>query len=102
MAIEKTIIIKAETKEAAANVQKLNTQIQATDEATVAAESGFVALTSTINAAGLAFKALGIGLIVSAFVALKDALGENQVIMDKVNIATAVIGDIFQKLVNTI
>ena len=102
MAIEKTIIIKAETKEAAANVQKLNTQIQATDEATVAAESGFVALTSTINAAGLAFKALGIGLIVSAFVSLKDALGENQVVLDKVNIATAVIGDIFQKLVNTI
>ena len=102
MAIEKTIIIKAETKEAAANVQKLNTQIQATDEATVAAESGFIALTSTINAAGLAFKALGIGLIVSAFVSLKDALGENQVVLDKVNIATAVIGDIFQKLVNTI
>ena len=84
MAIEKTIIIKAKTEDAVTNVQKLNTEIQATDEATVAAESGFVALTGTINAAGLAFKALGIGLIVSAFVKLKDLLGQNQVVMDAV------------------
>jgi len=99
MAVEKTIKIKADTSEAVTNVEQLNTEINATDEATVAAESGFVALTGTINAAGLAFKALGVGLIVSAFIQLKELLGQNQVVMDKLSIAGETVGAVFQKII---
>ena len=101
MAVEKVIKIVAKTDEAVTSVEKLNTEIQATDEATVAAESGFVALTSAINASGLAFKALGVGLIVSAFVKLKDMLGENQVVMDAVTRASESVGFVFNALINT-
>ena len=102
MAVEKVIKIVAKTDDAVKNVDKLNTEIQATDEATVAAESGFVALTSAINAAGLAFKALGVGLIVSAFVKFKEILGQNQVVMDTINTISTATSEIFLRLTDTI
>jgi hypothetical protein len=102
MAVEKVIKIVAKTDDAVKNVDKLNTEIQATDEATVAAESGFIALTGAINAAGLAFKALGVGLIVSAFVKFKEILGQNQVVMDTINTISTATSEIFLRLTDTI
>lgn len=102
MAVEKVIKIVAQTEGAVQNVDKLNTEIEATDEATIAAKSGFVALTSAINAAGLAFKALGVGLIVSAFVKFKDILSQNQVVMDTMNTISTATSEIFLRLIDTI
>jgi len=102
MAIEKTIKLKVDSKEAVQGIDQVEKGVKGIDSSAKGAKTGLGAMTGAAKGLGLAFKAMGIGLIVSAFVALKDALGENQVIMDKVNIATAVIGDIFQKLVNTI
>ena len=102
MAVEKVIKIVAQTDDAVKSVDKLNTEIQATDEATVAAESGFIALTSAVNAAGLAFKALGVGLIVSAFVKFKEILGQNQVVMDTINTISTATSEIFLRLTDTI
>ena len=102
MAVEKNIKINVDAKEAIKQVDELQHGIASTDEAAVGSKHGFAVMKQGILGVSVAFKALGVGLIVSAFVALKDALGENQVVMDKVNIASAVIGDIFQKLVNTV
>ena len=102
MAIEKTIKLKVDSKEAVQGIDQVEKGVKGIDSSAKGAKSGLGGMTGAAKGLGLAFKAMGIGLIVSAFVALKDALGENQVIMDKVNIASAVIGDIFQKLVNTI
>ena len=102
MAIEKTIKLKVDSKEAIQGIDQVERGVKGIDTSAKGASTGLGSMTGAAKGLGLAFKAMGIGLIVSAFVALKDALGENQVIMDKVNIATAVIGDIFQKLVNTI
>ena len=55
-----------------------------------------------IGAVGLAFKAMGVGLIVSAFAKLAEMLGENQAIMDKVAVASAVFGDVLRRLINPI
>jgi hypothetical protein len=102
MSQEKTIKINVDAKEAIKQVDELKHGVAATDEAAVGSKHGFAIMKQGIRGVSMAFKALGIGLIVSGFVALKTALGENQIIMDKFNIASSVVGDIFQKLVNTI
>ena len=102
MSQEKTIKINVDAKDAIKQVDELKHGVAATDDAAVGSKHGFAIMKQGIKGVSLAFKALGIGLIISGFVALKNALGENQVIMDKVNVATAVIGDIFQKLTNTV
>ena len=98
MAKEKTIKLNVDAKDAIKQVDKLEKGVKETGKGAKDSKKGFSAMKSGINGVGLAFKAMGIGLIVAGFVALKDALGENQAVMDKVNIATAVIGDVFQKL----
>ena len=102
MSQEKTIKINVDAKDAIKQVDELKHGVAATDDAAVGSKHGFAIMKQGIKGVSLAFKALGIGLIVSGFVALKNALGENQAVMDKVNVATAVIGDIFQKLTNTV
>ena len=91
----KKVKIEVDAEKAISQVDELKTGVKETDEATIGAESGFKKLTGGIGAAGLAFKALGIGLIVSAFVKLKDLLGQNQVVMDTVTQATESLNFIF-------
>ena len=51
---------------------------------------------------GLAMKGLGIGLIVTAFNALKDIMMSNQTVMDGVAIATETIGVVFNQVVSVV
>ena len=102
MAIEKTIVLKADTTQASKGIEKLDKDVKGVESSSKGAKIGLSNMTGAVKGLGLAFKAMGIGLVVSAFVSLKEALGQNQIIMDGVNITTAIIGDIFQKLVNTI
>ena len=100
MAIEKTIKLTADTGDALKQVDELKQGVKATDQAAVDSKKGFDKMKGGVSAVGLAFKALGIGLIVAAFVKLKDMLGQNQVIMDKVSVVTESLGFVFQKVVN--
>jgi hypothetical protein len=102
MSQEKTVKLNVDAKDAIKQVDELKKGVQDTSEGAKKSKGSFNMMKSGVRGVGLAFKAMGVGLIVSAFVALKDALGENQAVMDKVNIASAVVGDIFQKLVNTV
>tara|TARA_R100000458_G_C8262379_1_gene237755 strand:- start:84 stop:1697 length:1614 start_codon:yes stop_codon:yes gene_type:complete len=101
MAVKKTIEIDVQAQEAVTEINDLTTGVEGLDEATVNAESGFKKLTTGITATGTAFKAMGVGLIVAAFVKLKDMLGENQVVMDAVTRASESIGFVFNALINT-
>tara|TARA_R100001594_G_scaffold581_3_gene2245 strand:+ start:14092 stop:15543 length:1452 start_codon:yes stop_codon:yes gene_type:complete len=102
MAVEKNIKINVDAKDAIKQVDKLEQGVKKTGKGAKDSKKGFSAMKSGVKRVGLAFKAMGIGLIVAGFAALKDALAKNQAVMDKVNIASVVIGDIFQKLVNTV
>ena len=102
MAVEKNIKINVDAKEAIKQVDKLEKGVKETGKGAKDSKAGFSVMQSGVRGVGLAFKAMGIGLIVAGVVALKDALAQNQAVMDKVNIASAVIGDIFQKLTNTV
>ena len=63
---------------------------------------GWKVLTTATRSFGLALKATGIGLIVSAFVKLGEALGQNQVVMDKFNVVLEAVSITFQKIVNVV
>jgi DNA repair exonuclease SbcCD ATPase subunit len=100
MAVEKNIKINVDAKGAVQEVDKLKQGVKDTSQEAANSESSFGKMKKGVGAVGTAFKALGIGLIVAAFVKLKDMLGQNQVIMDKVSAVTESLGFVFQKVVN--
>ena len=100
MAIKKKFILEADVEDAIKQVGELKQGVKDTDKAAVDSKKGFDKMKGGVSAVGLAFKALGIGLIVAAFVKLKDMLSQNQVIMDRVSVVTESMGFVFQKVVN--
>jgi hypothetical protein len=98
MAVEKNIKINVDAKKAISQVDELKTGVQETNQAAANSQSSFKKMKSGIGAVGLAFKAIGIGLVVAAFAKLAEMLSQNQEVMDKVNIASAVLGDVFTKI----
>ena len=90
---EKVILkVVADTKGANDNIDKLNSNLDTTidkttdvGEAAKKSKKGFTILKTGVNALGTALKAAGIGLIIAAFLALKDALGRNQKVMNVVS-----------------
>jgi len=100
MAIEKNIKINVEAGDAIEKVDELKQGVQETNQAAADSKSSFTKMKGGVSAVGLAFKAMGIGLIVAAFVKLKDMLGQNQVVMDGLSVATETINAVFQKLVD--
>tara|TARA_R110002012_G_scaffold92285_1_gene224226 strand:- start:155 stop:1705 length:1551 start_codon:yes stop_codon:yes gene_type:complete len=63
---------------------------------------GFNVMNISVKAVAASLKAAGIGLVISLFVKLGEALSRNQVFMDKFNIVTESVGMAFQKLINFI
>ena len=102
MAVKKTIILEVDAEGGIKQVDELKTGVQETSKAAANSESSFKKMKNGIGAVGLAFKAMGVGLIVSAFAKLAEMLGENQAIMDKVAVASAVFGDVLRRLINPI
>jgi len=77
MAIEKTIILKADTKEATSGIKKLDDGVKGVDKSSKAAKTGLGKMSGATKMLGTAFKALGIGLIITAFMKLKDIFSGN-------------------------
>ena len=98
MAVEKNIKINVDAKKAISQVDELKTGVQKTNQAAANSESSFKKMKAGIGAVGVAFKAIGVGLIVAAFAKLAEMLNQNQVLMDKVATASAVFGDILNKI----
>ena len=102
MAIKKTVELEVKAKGAIQDVNKVKKGVQDTNKAAKNSESSFGTMKKGIQGVGLAFKALGIGLIVSAFVKLQDALSQNQVFADKVSIALETVSITFQQIISTV
>jgi LAS superfamily LD-carboxypeptidase LdcB len=98
MAIEKNIKINVDAKQGVKEVDKLNKGVQDTNKGARDSKRSFSIMSAGIKGVGLAFKALGVGLVVAAFTKLAEMLQQNQAVIDKVNIASAVLGDIFTKI----
>ncbi len=124
--IKKTIEIDVETKSAVTDIEKLSKSIdklvdtlkdgekQADETAKeveeigksgTKAKKGIKNLSSGFKALGGAIKAVGIGLIITAFLTLKEVLGQNQKVVDTLSgvfgTITIVINKVFSAITDT-
>ena len=105
--------IKSNTKSVTKDMDKLaDTTERAADENEALNKStgvgviGFGKLRTVVQALGTALKALGVGLLISAFVALQEAMNRNQKAIDFMNTALTTVSmafnDLFKFLSNNI
>ncbi len=123
MAIKKTIEIDVETKDATKGVDalvdkvdelvdvlkkgqtqadKTTKEVKDIGKAGKIARKGIKALSSGFKALGGAIKATGIGLLITAFVTLKEILGQNQKVVDFVSTAFNTASIVFNKVFNIV
>ena len=77
MAVDKTIKINVDAKDGIKQVDQLKKGVKDTSTAAAGTKGAFSKMTTGVKGLGVAFKALGIGLIVAAFVKLKDIFSGN-------------------------
>tara|TARA_R110001606_G_scaffold53734_1_gene132375 strand:- start:30 stop:1520 length:1491 start_codon:yes stop_codon:yes gene_type:complete len=102
MAIEKTIVLKADTSQATKDIKKLDDNVKGIDRSSIGAKGGIISMSNATKLLGASLKATGIGLVIGLFVKLQEALSQNQVVMDTFNVVTESISITFQKLINTL
>jgi len=84
------------------NIEKAKDQTEGLEDATKKGSGGFKKMGVAVKGFGMALKAAGIGLIIAAFVALKEALGRNQKIMNSVNSVMTTISTTFNQVVDVL
>ncbi len=95
MSQKKTIIIDVEAKDGIKQVDQLKKGVQGVDKSAKGAKSGLGGMTGVTKKLGVAFKALGIGLIVAAFVKLKDIFSGNIETARQFEVVSAKLGAAF-------
>lgn len=100
MAIEKRIKIVVDGDQAIKEVDKIQKGVQGIDTVASESDSSFLIMKRGIQGVGLALKAIGIGIVVAAFVYLTDIFKQNQVVMDGLSTAGTAIKFVLQKLVD--
>jgi len=98
MAIEKTVELKIDAKEALQKLDAVEKELSQINKTAKQTEKGTTALATGFRGIGLAWKAIGIGAVISALQFLADKFSANQQILDKFNIASAVFGDILTQI----
>ena len=98
MAIEKTVELKIDAKEALKRLDAVEKELSDINKTAKQTEKGTAALATGFRGIGLAWKAIGIGAVISALQFLADKFSANQEILDKFNIASAVFGDILTQI----
>ena len=99
MAIKRKIILEADVKDATTKIDSLGDSIDHVDEAAISTKVGFEVMKKGALGVGLALKAMGIGLVISAFMALKELFGQNQMAMDFFTTSTESLKVVFLKIV---
>ena len=84
------------------SAKKVAEQLEKQKQAIIDSKKPLAVLKKSFKGLGTAIKGLGIGLIIAAFLALKEALGKNQKALDFVNTATTAVGIVFNDLFNFI
>ena len=102
MAVERTIKLEADVKDALKGIDKLNKQVEDLGKSTKKTEKATGKLQKGFKGAGLAFKAMGIGLVLALFNKLSEAMMKNQVIADAVETVFNTIGIAFKMVSDTL
>jgi len=98
MAIEKKIILKADTKDAVKGIDKVDKGVKGIDKSSKDAKTGLGGMTKGAKGLGVAFKAIGIGLIITAFMKLKDLFSGNIETARKFEVMGAKVSAMFDVL----
>jgi len=98
MSQEKTVKLNIDAKDALKRLEAVEKELANIGKTAKKTEQGTSALATGFRGIGLAWKAIGIGAVISALQFLADKFSANQEIMDKVNIASAVFGDVMTKI----
>jgi hypothetical protein len=88
--------------EVKSNVGEVTQDVKKLDKATDKAAGGFRGIGKAVKGVGTALKAAGIGLIIAAFVALKEALGRNQKVMNAINTVMTTVSITFNQVVDVL
>jgi len=88
--------------EVKSNIGDVAKDTEKLDGATKKASKGFKGMGTAIKGVGMALKAAGIGLVVALFVALQEALGRNQKVMNAVNTVMTTVSTTFNQVANVL
>ena len=102
MAIEKTINIDVESKEALAGIGKIDSGLNGLDKSAATASKGVGGISKAFKSLGVAMKAAGIGLVIGALAKLSEIFMQNQRVADGFNTAMEVLSIAFNDFVGFI
>ena len=102
MAIEKTINIDVESKDALAGIDKIDKGISGLDDGAKNASKGVGGISTAFRGLGVAIKAAGIGLVIAAFAKLSEIFMQNQKVANAFNATFEAVSIAFNDFVNFI
>ena len=102
MAIEKTINIDVESKDALAGIGKIDSGLNGLDKRAVTASKGVGRISKAFKGLGVAMKAAGIGLVIGALAKLSEIFMQNQKVADGFNTAMEALSIAFNDFVSFI
>jgi hypothetical protein len=102
MAIEKTINIDVESKEALAGIDKIDSGLNGLDKRAVTASKGVGRISKAFKSLGVAMKAAGIGLVIGALAKLSEIFMQNQKVADGFNTVMEALSIAFNDFVSFI
>ena len=102
MAIEKTINLNVDTKDAVKGIENVNYELNQIDKGAAKAEKGVGGISKGFKGLGTAIKAAGIGLVIAALGKLAEVFNQNQKVADLFNTAFEAVSIAFNDFVNFI
>jgi len=102
MAIEKTINIDVESKDALKGIKSIDNGLSGLDKGADKASKGVGGISTAFRGLGVAIKAAGIGLVIAAFAKLSEIFMQNQKVANGFNTAFEAVSIAFNDFVNFI
>jgi len=102
MAIEKTVNINVDSKDAVKGIENINYELNQLDKGAVKAEKGVGSISKGFKGLGAAMKAAGIGLVIAALAKLSEIFMQNQKVADLFNTAFEAVSIAFNDFVGFI
>lgn len=102
MAIEKTVNINVDSKDAVKGIENINYELNQVDKGAAKAEKGVGGISKGFKGLGTAIKAAGIGLVIAALGKLAEIFMQNQKVADLFNTAFEAVSIAFNDFVGFI
>ena len=100
MAIEKTILIDVDSKDAQKSINSLDTGLSGLDKSADKGAKGIGGVSKAFKGLGVAIKAAGIGLVIAALSKLSEIFMQNQKVANLFNTAFEAVSIAFNDFVN--